>query len=148
MSHPRAVYVISGTSAVSQGLDTTGEIGRTPLALDGFDCLTFQATLTGNTGGTLDAYLQTSPDGTRWFDWCHFSQRAADAASITYLGAAVRPTALATLTAIGRDATPTIAAGTFLGTDWGVAIRLITVSSAASTVGAVQTVVITATSLS
>lgn len=148
MSVPsRAVFTLTGTSAVNPGVDTIDEIARTPLALDGFDCVTIHATLKGNAGGTLDAYLQASPDGINWFDWCHFAQLIAGAAAVTYVASAVRPTALTTITAIGRDASPTIAAGTFLGTDWGVAIRLITVSSAASTAGATQTVIVTATRL-
>jgi hypothetical protein len=141
----RVVYTITGTSAVTPGLDTFGEIGRTGMGLDAYESVTIFAILNGNTGGTLDAYVQMTLDGLIWFDWCHFAQLPAGAAEQVRVAAATRPQSNSTLKAIGRDGTPALVANSILNTDWGVALRLVTVSSAASTVGAQQTLIVTAT---
>lgn len=138
------VQKLAGTSPSAAG---TAILARTRYALHGFDCLTVHASLVGATGGTLDVYLQSSPDGVTWFDWHHFTQLAAGAAATNVVFAATRPAALAQVTAIGRDASPALAAGTVLGTDWGVAMRLLVVAGSNTSAGAALTVFLTASRL-
>src|SRR5689334_17899535 len=52
---------------------TTGVPGFAP-----FKAITIIATVTGGTGGTLDAVIEHSPDGgTTWYEYWHIAQVAA-----------------------------------------------------------------------
>lgn len=110
----------------------------TGVDLDGFSGLAIVAVLQGATGGTLDVYVQTSPDsGTTWFDYIHFPQLAAAAATIRY-AVAVSQSGLLTLSVVGTNLTPALPANTVVGGAWGDRMRLLLASGAGTTAGAVQ----------
>ncbi len=99
------------------------------------------ATIQGGTGGTLDIYLQVSPDGgTTWVDYAHFPQLAAGAAAINRVWVVSKAGQQTTLTTVGTGTSPALAANTILGGDWGDRMRVVFVSGAGTTAGASQTI--------
>lgn len=127
----------TGTTSASSGTNVFGA------QIDGVVDYTFcrvVGELVGATGDTLDVYLQCTPDGTHWFDYLHFPQRAAGAGSIAY-HAFMSPTtnSATTATTIGSDLTPALAANTNLGGPWGQSLRWVVVSGASTSAGAALT---------
>jgi hypothetical protein len=98
------------------------------------------ATLTGATGGTLDVYLQTTYDGTTWVDFAHFAQLADGAAAVVKAFACVRGTTQATITTVGINGTPALAANTVLSGMLGKSIRAVYVAGVGTSAGAAQTI--------
>ncbi len=99
------------------------------------------ATIQGATGGTLDIYLQASPDnGTTWIDYAHFPQLAAAAAAINRVWVVSKSGQQTTLTAVGTGTSPALAVNTIVGGEWGDRIRVVFVSGAGTTAGASQTI--------
>lgn len=99
------------------------------------------ADLTGATGGTLDVYLQHSPDGgTTWYDLVHWPQKAAAAALTTLAITLCRYNVPTAPIAIGKGTTPALAVNTVATGGWGDQLRLLFVAGASTTAGAVQTV--------
>lgn len=114
-------------------------------ALDGYVSLTVVAKLVGATGGTLDVYVQTSPDqGVTWVDYAHFPQLASGAAAIKYAFAAGQGTPSAAPVVVGINTAPALAANTVVGGGWGDRIRLLMVAGSGTTVGAAVNVTISA----
>lgn len=136
--------VITGTSPASA---TTAVIGNVAGGLQVYDSLQFIATIQGGTGGTLDLYIQSSVDGTNWYDYAHFAQLAAGAAAITRYFSVTRHAQVTTLTAIGSGTSPALAANTVLGGDFGTQLRLLAVTGASTSAGATQTIIINGTRL-
>lgn len=92
------------------------------------------ASLTGNTGGTLDVYIQRWDVGLgAWIDWARFPQLASGAAEIKYTTPA--PAQSTTITEVGEDATPAIAANTCVGGHPGDKVRVWAVSGTSTTAG-------------
>jgi hypothetical protein len=93
-------------------------------------------------GGTLDLYVQTSPnDGGVWFDQIHFSTFTAGLGGIQVatLSAISQPASAAPVT-IGTGLTPALAAGIVVqGTGFN-RLRLVMVASSGTTAGASVTV--------
>lgn len=99
------------------------------------------ASLQGATGGTLDVYLQGSPDGgTTWVDLVHFAQLAAGAAALYRVCAISKAGQQTTLTAVGTGSSPALAAGTVVGGDWGDRLRVVHTAGAGTSAGAAQTI--------
>lgn len=135
-------HTITGLSPASA---TTAQIGNHVGGLQIYDSLQIVATIRGGTGGTLDLYLQTSVDGAIWYDYAHYVQFADGAAVITRYCSVSRYSQVTTLTAIGSDLTPALAANTVLGGDFGQRIRLIGTAGAGTTAGTTQTIKILGT---
>lgn len=135
--------VISGTSPASPSTAVIGTVG----GLQIYDSLQIIATIQGATGGTLDLYIQSSVDGTNWYDYVHFAQFAAAAASITRFISVSRHGQVTTLTAIGSGTSPALLVNTVLGGDFGTRLRLLAVAGASTSAGAAQTIVINGTRL-
>src|SRR5262249_6183355 len=79
------VQVVNRTGAFSLTFTSPGAPGTVAqpptLGLGAYKSLSIFSMLQGATGGTLDVYLQYSPDGgTTWVDYAHFPQVAAGAA--------------------------------------------------------------------
>lgn len=129
-----------GTVASSQVVSgSKGSPGILAGALDDFLAMSFVAQLVGATGGTLDVYVQYSPNaGTTWVDYVHFTQLAAGAGAVTYTANTGAPTT--TTTAVGTGTAPALAAGTVTGGPWGDQMRLLMVAGAGTTAGATVTV--------
>lgn len=120
---------------------------QTPvLNLGAFRSLQIFANIQGATGGTLDIYIQVSPDGgTTWVDYIHYSQLAAAAAAIQRLVTVTKGTnSGAAPVTVGINATPALAANTVVGGDFGDRLRVVAVSGAGTSAGALQTIKVTA----
>lgn len=105
--------------------------------LDDVQAIVVTATLQGGTGGTLDVYLQFSPDeGVSWWDAVHFPQLANGAAAINYtctLGGEQN-----TITVVGTGLTPALAANTVAVGGWGSRMRMVMVAGSGTNAGALQ----------
>ena len=78
-----AITVASSQPVV--GADFNVAAGVAGYGLDDYDSLDITASLVGATGGTLDVFVQGSPDeGANWFDCVHLTSLAAGAAAIIY----------------------------------------------------------------
>lgn len=128
-------------SFTSQGAANT--TAQTPITgLEAFRSLEIYANIQGATGGTLDIYIQVSPDGgTNWVDYIHYSQLAAASAAIQRLVTVTKGTnSGATPVTVGMNLTPALAANTVVGGDFGDRLRIVAVAGAGTTLGAAQTI--------
>jgi len=108
--------------------------------------LSIFSTLQGATGGTLDVYIQYSPDGgTTWVDYAHFPQLAAGAGATSRVWSASKNAQQTTLTSVGTGASPALGANTIVGGDWGDRLRVVAVAGASTSAGALQTLLVVAT---
>jgi hypothetical protein len=130
------------------GSDTTVAAGVAGYGIDDYPDLTFFASLKGATGGTLDVYVQQSPDeGASWYDMIHFQQLLAGAAAVQYSatvanrfqGASDAPVL------IGSGLTPALASGVVVGGIGSDRLRLVMVAGVSTTIGAPVVVVVAAT---
>lgn len=114
---------------------TTAVVGSSK---DGFDAWQFMtATLqsAGNTGGTLNVYVQRFDPGLDlWVDWIAFPQIADGAASAIYMASAYA--APQDIYTIGSGTTPLLGADSFSGGPAGDQLRVIATSGAGTSVGA------------
>lgn len=131
-------HVFSDTSPAAAGTAVSASKAG---ALQRFGALTIIATLTGATGGTLDVYLQVSPDaGVTWYDYAHFAQLAAGAAAITKVITVSRAGQQTGIPTVGTDLSPALAANAVVGGDFGDMMRVLLVAGASTSAGAVQTI--------
>lgn len=138
------VTLFTGTTAAAAGTNVLATVKNGPLALG--KSMTVYASLIGATGGTLDLYLQFSPDGgTTWVDYAHFGQLAAGASAIMKAFSVSRAGQQTTLTTVGAGTSPALGAGTVLGGDWGDQLRVLAVSGAGTTAGAAISILAVAT---
>jgi hypothetical protein len=136
MQRTRQTITATSPAAASTVVGTIYATG-----LDACDSLTIIGELAGATGGTLDVYLQTSFDeGTTWYDFAHFTQLAAGAAAIKHAWHVSRASERTTITTVGKDGTPALAAGTILSGGWGNMMRHVFVAGASTSAGAAQTI--------
>jgi hypothetical protein len=128
--------VISGSAPSTA---TTAVVGSSIVGLEQFDEIDVSATFAGNTGGTLDVYLQRYDEGLDlWVDWVHFAQKTAAAASSTVAVSASNRSS--TITTVGTGTSPALAVGTIAGGHPGHMLRCLAVSGASTTVGATVTI--------
>lgn len=141
MSVMKRIQTVKAASPSTATTAVLGSIG----GLDQFAYFMIDALLAGATGGTLDIYLQRkvveADATTRWVDWLHFPQVTAGAAAANYCAT---PTASAGINAVGAGTSPTLAANTFIGGHPGSEVRVLAVAGAGTTLGASQSVTITA----
>jgi hypothetical protein len=133
---------VSGAINASAGVATSAELPNG----DGLDII---ASLVGATGGTLDVFIQGSPDGgTTWADVVHFAQLASGAAAIVYktnISPVTQPASaspVAVGTGLHSGATGLAAATTVQGLGFD-RLRLMMASGAGNTVGAAVKVFVT-----
>jgi hypothetical protein len=100
------------------------------------------AVIGATTGGTLDLYVQTSPDdGAHWFDQIHFATTAVatPVVQVATLSAISQPASAAPVP-IGSGTTPVLAANTVVqGTGFN-RIRLLMVANSSTSAAATVTV--------
>jgi len=135
-----SAHLISATTANAAG---TAVLGVPIGMLQNYDAITVRGTLTGATGGTLDVYLQTSVDGSEWLDYAHFAQVAAGAAVATFGFNVSRAGQQTSITSIGTNLSPALAANSVVGGDFGNQMRAVAVAGAGTSAGAVQEIRIT-----
>jgi hypothetical protein len=138
-----ATFNLSSTSPAS----ASTAVGATVTGLGAFRSLDVFATLTGATGGVLDVYLQTSPDGgTTWVDYAHYVQIAAADGAANKRFLVTNGGQQTTVTTVGTGTTPALAANTVLGGDFGDRMRVVYVAGASTSAGAAQTILLFAKS--
>lgn len=130
------VTLFSGTTPSAPGTSA-----QTPVTgLGGYSAGMILAQLVGATGGTLDVYSQTSPDGgVTWSDYIHMTQLAAGAAAIIKgyaVGAGCGPIGAAAGATVGINLAPALTSGAAAGGDFGDRMRILLVAGAGTTVGA------------
>lgn len=144
-----ASYIFTETSPAAPGTTPSSAVvtnstvaGVAYGLLDGMTCLQIFAALVGATGGTLDVYMQTSPDfGQSWQDYAHFPQLAAAAAAVKYtLNVSCNAQNTTMLTPVGVNLVPALAANTCVGGTWGDRFRLLFVAGAGTSAGAAVSV--------
>jgi hypothetical protein len=133
----RTRQTITATSPAS-----ASTVAATPIAygLDELDSITIIGELVGATGGTLDVYLQTSYDGTTYYDFAHFTQLADGGAAVKYAWHVSRVSERTTITTLGSGTTPVLTAGVIMAGGWGNQMRVLFVAGAGTSAGAAQTV--------
>ena len=131
----------AGTAASSSPVTNTASYLPAGVAgpLDDVVYVGLTAELVGATGGTLDVYMQTSPDeGATWVDKVHFPQLANGAAAIKYHASiAPHPQATADTTiVVGENLSPALAANVVVqGLDFN-RMRLVMVAGTSTSAGA------------
>jgi|SRR5579885_1167592 len=138
------VTLVNAASPSASG--TTAQPAVT--GLGGYRTATIYANIQGGTGGTLDIYIQISPDGgTTWIDYIHFAQLAAGASAVTKIIPISKLTPTTTgITTVGTGTSPALAANTVVGGDFGDRMRVVFVAGAGTSAGATQTILMTLSS--
>jgi hypothetical protein len=101
--------------------------------LSAYDHVTVYLTTNGATGGTLNVTLQTSPDGTNWYDWFRSADIAAGASAAHWkiCGALDNK-----VTQVGKNGTPALAKGTVAAGSFGDQMRVVYEAGASTSAGA------------
>lgn len=140
--------VITGTTPAAPGTAVVGTPVNFAQYGEACESLDIDADLVGATGGPLDLYLQTSPDGgANWYDYAHFAQLAAAAPAVKVRFGVSRLAQQLTITTVGKNLTPALAVNTVVGGPFGTQMRLVAVAGALTTAGAVITINIRAQGL-
>jgi hypothetical protein len=129
----------AGTAASSQPV-SGGNANYLPAGvagpLDDFEAVEVAADITAATGGTLDVYLQTSPDGgTSWYDIVHFPQAAGGSGQKFYRAPLSLATTTATAVQVGKNLVPALAAATVVNGAFTDRCRLVMVAGAGTSAG-------------
>lgn len=129
-------------AAASTTTVSTGQI----IGLSKYAAVDLYVAIRGGTGGTLDVYLQTSPDnGVTWWDVAHFIQLADGGALTRYRLSFPQPPASAAPVVIGGGSAVApgvaLAAGTWVGLNLGDRLRAVFVTGAGHSAGAAQSIV-------
>ena len=128
---------LSFTSRASAG--TTA--GTAVTDLGGYRSMTIYAALTGATGGTLDIYLQVSPDGgATWVDYAHFAQFASGATAIFRVWNVSRAAQQTSIATVGTGTSPALTANTIIGGEWTDMMRVVHVAGASTSAGTAQVI--------
>lgn len=129
------IHKNAGISGSAPSTATTAAVGGEQDGFSAWQFMSVTATYTGNTGGTLNVYVQrfdASIDA--WVDWIAFPQAADGAAAATYV---VSPMAAPQdIYTVGTGLTPALAADSFTGGLAGEKLRVIATSGAGTTAGA------------
>jgi hypothetical protein len=124
----------AGTSpAAASTVVTTGVNGLSRMGE-----LTIFAKVTGATGGTLDIYIQDSPDGVIWYDYWHIPQIVAGAAAVRYAYCPAMNDSVTVIGAVDAGTSPLLANGQVRGGKWHDRMRVIYVAGTGTSAGAVQ----------
>lgn len=135
----------AGTAASSKPVSSAASYLAAGIAGPLDDALGIQITavLVGSTGGTLDVYIQISPDdGGHWFDAVHFAQLAGGAAAVTYstnISSISQPISAAPVV-VGSALTPALAVATTVQGLGFNRMRLVMVAGTGTSAGAAVTV--------
>lgn len=132
--------IVADLSATSPAAAST--VAGTPVTgLQGFRSMAIYANLQGATGGTLDIYLQFTPDlGTTWVDYAHFTQKAAAGAATKQVWTVSRSAQQLTIATVGTGTSPALTANSIIGGEWGDQMRVVFVAGTSTSAGALQTI--------
>jgi hypothetical protein len=113
-----------------------------------YNTLTFIGALAGATGGTLDVIVETSADGTDWYEVIRFTQLASGgAAAVSRFN--LSPTGGAATVVVGKNLTTTtgMVSGTSVNGQWFDQLRVRYIAGTSTSAGAVQKVTVVGTVL-
>lgn len=103
--------------------------------LDDFDAVDVVVEITAGTGGTLDVYLQTSPNnGVDFYDTIHFPQSAGGSGLKIYQSPLSLATTTSTPIQVGKNLVPALAAGVVVNGAFTDRCRLVMVAGAGTSV--------------
>lgn len=143
----------AGTAASSQAVQNAANYLAAGIAgpVDDYDSIDIIATFGGktaagaSTGGTVDLYVQGSPDGGKtWVDAVHFTQAVANAAASTFkttLSMLTQPASAAPV-AVGLGLSPALAQSTAVQGVSFDRLRLVMVAGSGTTGGAPVSVIV------
>ena len=106
--------------------------------LSHYSSLMVVAILQGGTGGVLDVYLQAEYLDGGWVDIAHFVQLIDGNVQIRRFFSVTRHVQQTTITTVGTDAAPALAANTVVGGSFGKRLRVLCVTGAGMSAGAQQ----------
>lgn len=130
-----------GTVASSQVVANSASWAPAGVAapLDDYDSVGIDADLKGATGGTLDVYVQQSPDqGVTWYDIVHFTQLTNGNAAVKYSAPISQATNTTAPQAVGQNLTPALggASASVVNGAFSDRMRLVMVAGTGTTQGA------------
>ncbi len=131
---------LNGTPSANSGT----AVLWTQAGLGAYDSMVINAQLTGNTGGSLDIYLQISSNDLSggWIDYAHFPQLAAGAPQVRYAITVSRNYGNPSIVPIGANLNPLLAANTLVGGDFASQMLCLAVSNAGTTAAVEQAFVL------
>lgn len=133
---PAAAGTVASSQLVSGGIDNGIPNGVCGLIGD-YDGAEIIAELVGATGGTLDVYVQLSPDeGLNWYDIIHYPTLAAGAAAVIYQTPVSTSTVTTTAVVVGKNLSPKLAPGTVVNGAFTDRLRLVMVAGSGTSAGA------------
>lgn len=141
---PSSAGTAASSNAVSGSLAANIPNGVAGL-LDDYESVNFVAEITPNAGGTLDVYVQLSPNGgSKWFDVIHFTQVAGGGSTQRQSAPLSQATNTVNTTTIGVNLFPSLTAGTVVNGAFLDRCRLVMVSGAGTSAAGSVTVYVTA----
>jgi len=130
----------AGTAASSQpvlGVSDNGLPGGVAGLIGDYEGAELIAELVGATGGTLDVYVQLSPDsGNNFYDVIHFPQLSAGASAVIYQSPLSTATNTATPIVVGKNLVPALAANTVVNGAFTDRLRLVMKAGSGTSAGA------------
>lgn len=131
--------VFGNITATSPSSPSTAPAAQVISGVGRYSSMSIYATIQGATGGVLDIYIQTSFDGgNTWYDYAHYAQLAAGAASSIKYWSVSAGSQQTTATTVGSGTSPALAANTIVGGAFGDQIRVLFVAGASTSAGASQ----------
>lgn len=143
----RACWIFNETSpsaagTVASSLPVENQASNFPNGVAGpmsdYDAVDVVAEFAGATGGTLDVYVQGSPDdGRNWYDIIHFAQAAAASGDKIYQAPLSNATTTTQPFVVGKNLNPALAAGTLSVVNGAFSdrMRLVFVAGSGTTLG-------------
>ena len=106
-----------------------------------YQTLTIVGSVQGATGGTLDVIVETSTDGTDWYEMVRFTQLASGGAAVV-ARFNISPTGGGAVVLLGKNLTTTAAltSGTAFNGQWFDQLRVRFIAGTSTSAGAVQSV--------
>ncbi len=104
----------AGTAASSQPVENQASFLPNGVAgpMSDYDAVDIVADLVGATGGTLNVYVQGSPDdGRNWYDIVAFKQLAPGASAVSYQAPISNAVATTAPSVVGKNLTPALSPG-------------------------------------
>jgi hypothetical protein len=135
----------AGTAASSQAVENQASFLSNGVAgpMSDYDAVDIVAEFGGATGGTLDVYVQGSPDdGRNWYDIAHFTQAASGTGAKIYQAPISNSTTTTTPQTVGKNLSPALAANTVVNGAFSDRMRLVMVAGSSTSAGAAVKVTI------
>ena len=138
---PAAAGTVASSQVVTGSLAANVQAGVAGW-VDDYESIDLAIDLQGATGGSLDVYVQISPNnGAHWYDIIHFPQVLAGAALVHYQVPLSQATNTLTATQVGKDLSPALGlvsgiVGAVINGAFGDRFRLVMVAGAGTSAGA------------